>query len=115
MAGALLGRACILTGESRYVDVLAKFLLEGNIQQDSGLFWHCRSAPFYWGRGNGFAAMGLTETLTYLPDDHAARGDVLDDVRPGFSTRSSTCNVPPGCFLKSSTSPVPTTSSLPPA
>ena len=78
MAGALLGRACILTGESRHVNVLAKFLLEGNIQQDSGLFWHCRSAPFYWGRGNGFAAMGLTETLTYLPDDHAARGDVLD-------------------------------------
>ena len=78
MAGALLGRAHSLTSESRYVDLLARFLLDGNIQQDNGLFWHCRSAPFYWGRGNGFAALGLTETLTYLPEDHPARASILD-------------------------------------
>ena len=66
MAGALLGRAFELTGQLRYVDVLAQFILDGDIQQDNGLYWHCRSAPFYWGRGNGFALMGLTETLTYL-------------------------------------------------
>ncbi len=77
MAGALLGRAFQLTGESRYLALLTAFLRDGNIQQESGLFWHCRSAPFYWGRGNGFAAMGLTETLTYLPEDHAARPAVL--------------------------------------
>ena len=76
MAGALLGRAFQLTGEARYVDLLAQFLLDGNIQQSTGLFWHCRSAPFYWGRGNGFAALGLTEALTYLPDDHPARTDI---------------------------------------
>jgi rhamnogalacturonyl hydrolase YesR len=58
--------------------MLARFLLDGDIQQDNGLFWHCRSAPFYWGRGNGFAALGLTETLTYLPDDHTARADITD-------------------------------------
>ena len=78
MAGALLGRAHGQTGESRYADLLAKFILDGNIQQDSGLFWHCRSAPFYWGRGNGFAALGLTETLTYLSEDHPARPDIMD-------------------------------------
>ena len=78
MAGALLGRALSLTGESRYADLLTRFLLDGNIQQENGLFWHCRSAPFYWGRGNGFAALGLTETLTYLPEDHAARPDIID-------------------------------------
>ena len=78
MAGALLGRAYSQTGEVRYADLLARFLLDGNIQQDSGLFWHCRSAPFYWGRGNGFAALGLTETLTYLNDDHADRADISD-------------------------------------
>ena len=77
MAGALLGCAFQLTGESRYVDLLTTFLLDGNIQQDNGLFWHCRSAPFYWGRGNGFAAMGLTETLTHLPEDHANRPAVM--------------------------------------
>ena len=78
MAASLLGRAHSLTGEVRYVDLLAKFLLDGNIQQDSGLFWHCRSAPFYWGRGNGFAALALTEALTFLPDDHPSRPPVLD-------------------------------------
>ena len=78
MAGALLGRAFDLTAEARYVDLLAQFILDGEIQQDSGLFWHCRPAPFYWGRGNGFALMGLTETLTYLPEDHASRADIMD-------------------------------------
>ena len=78
MAGALLGRAFDLTGEARYVDMLAQFILDGEIQQDSGLFWHCRPAPFYWGRGNGFALMGLTETLTYLPEDHPSRTDITD-------------------------------------
>ena len=78
MAGALLGRAFHITEQSRYVDVLAQFVLDGDIQQDNGLFWHCRSAPFYWGRGNGFALMGLTETLTYLPEDHASRADIMD-------------------------------------
>ena len=78
MAGALLGRAFQHTGERRYVDILAQFLLEADIQQDNGLFWHCRPAPFYWGRGNGFAALGLTESLTYFPEDHAARADITD-------------------------------------
>lgn len=77
MGGALLGRAFRLTGQRRYVDLLASFLVEGKIQQDNGLFWHCRSAPFYWGRGNGFAALGLTETLTYLPEDHQARPEIM--------------------------------------
>ena len=77
MAGALLGRAFQITGEEHYVDLLTTFLLDGNIQQENGLFWHCRSAPYYWGRGNGFAAMGLTETLTYLPQDHGSRPAIM--------------------------------------
>lgn len=78
MAGALLGRAFELTGQPRYIDVLAQFILDGEIQQDNGMFWHCRSAPFYWGRGNGFALMGLTESLTYMPEDHPSRSDITD-------------------------------------
>lgn len=81
MAGALLGRAFQITGESRYVNLLADFLLDGDIQQENGLFWHCRSAPFYWGRGNGFAALGLTETLTYLPESHVSRPSVMNMYR----------------------------------
>lgn len=78
MNGAILGRAYELTGDRRYADLLTAFLLNGKIQQNHGLFWHCRSAPYYWGRGNGFAALGLAESLTYLPEDHPDQDAVLD-------------------------------------
>ena len=76
MAGAMLGRAFEITGEDRYLDLLVKFIIDGGIQQENGLFWHCRPAHFYWGRGNGFAAMGLTETLTFLPENFPGRDTV---------------------------------------
>jgi rhamnogalacturonyl hydrolase YesR len=81
MAGAMLGRAFSITGQERYLDLLVKFLIDTRIQQANGLFWHCRSAPYFWGRGNGFAALGLTETLTYLPESHPAKDALLDMYR----------------------------------
>jgi hypothetical protein len=78
MNGAMLGRAFAITGDRRHIDMLTRFLLDAGVQQDDGLFWHCRSAPYYWGRGNGFAAMGFAETLTYLPEDHPDRDALLD-------------------------------------
>ncbi len=77
MNGAMLSRAFRLTGERRYVDLLTRFLLEARIQQDDGLFWHCRSAPYYWGRGNGFALLGFSETLSFLPPEHADYATLL--------------------------------------
>ena len=77
MNGAILGRAFGITGDRRYVDLQTRFLLDAAVQQDDGLFWHCRSAPYYWGRGNGFAALGFAETLSYLPEDHPDRDAVL--------------------------------------
>ena len=76
-AGATLGRAFAVTGDRAYADVLADFMAATPTQQPNGLFWHCLSAPYFWGRGNGFAAMGLAETLTYLPTDHPSRAAVL--------------------------------------
>ena len=76
-AGAILGRAYALTGDVSYLDIQTAFLLQANIQAESGLFKHCRSVPYHWGRGNGFAALGYAETLTYLPDDHAHRNDLV--------------------------------------
>lgn len=76
-AGAILGRAYALTGDISYLDIQTAFLLEADIQVESGLFKHCRSVPYHWGRGNGFAAMGYSETLTYLPDNHADRDDLV--------------------------------------
>ncbi len=73
MAGALLGRALAFTDDDYFLDVQTHFLLSADIQQDDGLFRHCRSAPHCWGRGNGFAALGYAETLTFLPEDHPHR------------------------------------------
>ena len=78
MCGAMLGRAYRITGNAKYAEMLATFLVDGsNVQQDNGLFWHARSAPFYWSRGNGFAALGYTEALTYLPQDHPALPELV--------------------------------------
>ncbi len=75
--GTVLGRAFAQTGDERYLDVLVTFLLACDTQQDDGLWWHCKESPFYWGRGNAFAAMGFAETLTYLPADHPDRSRLL--------------------------------------
>lgn len=78
MTGAMLGRAYRISGDPKYVDLLADFLLNGgDVQQGNGLFHHARSAPFYWSRGNGFAALGYAEALTYLPGDHPAWDPLL--------------------------------------
>jgi rhamnogalacturonyl hydrolase YesR len=78
MNGAMLGRAFRLSGEMRYLDLLTHFLLTARTQQEDGLFWHSRSAPYYWGRGNGFALLGFSETLSFLPTDHPNYAALLD-------------------------------------
>ena len=75
--GAVLGRAQAVTGDASYLDIQTRFLLDAEVQQDNGLFWHCDNAAWFWGRGNGFAALAYAETLTYLSEDHADRDALL--------------------------------------
>ena len=77
MLGSTMGRSYALTQEGQYLDLLTNFLVEMGTQQISGLYWHDRETPFYWGRGNGFAVLGLAETLTYLPQSHPLYADIL--------------------------------------
>ena len=78
MCGAMLGRAYRMTGDAGYAELLAGFLRDGgDVQEDNGLFRHARSVPYYWSRGNGFAALGYAEALTYLPPEHPARGELV--------------------------------------
>ena len=77
MLGSMMGRSYALTQEERYLDILTNFLVEMGTQQISGLYWHDRETPFYWGRGNGFAVLGLAEALTYLPQSHPLYADIL--------------------------------------
>lgn len=76
-ASALLGRAFALTGDDRFLDAATRYLVAADTQQPNGLYWHCDASPFFWGRGNAFAALGFAEMLTYLPNNHAARDGLL--------------------------------------
>ncbi len=77
-AGAILGRAFQVTGESRYLELLTRFLSDLDTQEDNGLFRHCPSAPYFWGIGNGFAALGLAESLTYTPEGSPGKDAILE-------------------------------------
>jgi rhamnogalacturonyl hydrolase YesR len=76
-AGAVLGRAYRTTGEAMYASLLAAFLASAPEGPGDGLFWHSKTAPWRWGRGNGFAAMGFCEALTYLPESVPVRKQLL--------------------------------------
>jgi rhamnogalacturonyl hydrolase YesR len=83
MAGALLSRVASLTKDERYVraaTTLATSYAAG-LQRPDGLFVHATSGPHAWGRGNGFAALGLADILTYLPDSAPDRAKVVEIVR----------------------------------
>jgi hypothetical protein len=72
MASAVLSRV----GE---LDAAARLLLDytARLQRKDGIFVHAVDGPFAWGRGNGFAALGLMELLTVIPDAHPSRPEVL--------------------------------------
>jgi rhamnogalacturonyl hydrolase YesR len=51
------------------------------LQQPNGLFHHGLTAPFFWGRGNGWVAAGLAEILVELPEGHPGRPPILEGYR----------------------------------
>lgn len=51
------------------------------LQRPDGLFIHAQDGPHPWGRGNGFALLGVTEALTHLPEGWADRPRVLEIYR----------------------------------
>jgi unsaturated rhamnogalacturonyl hydrolase len=51
------------------------------LQRPDGLFNHAASGPAAWGRGNGFAALGLVEALTTIRADAPERPRLLEVFR----------------------------------
>jgi rhamnogalacturonyl hydrolase YesR len=76
-ASAVLGRAFAVSGKSDYMDLAARFLADTDTQKPDGLFMHCQGADWNWGRSNGFAAMGFAELLSYMPEGHNLRPELL--------------------------------------
>ena len=76
IVGARIGDTDELAAASRLIRTYAS-----RLQQADGLFHHASDAPVAWGRGNGFAALGLAEVLTALPVVHPDRAALLDIYR----------------------------------
>jgi unsaturated rhamnogalacturonyl hydrolase len=70
-------------GHEKDMDVAARLLTAyaARLQRSDGLFNHAVDGPAAWGRGNGFAALGLLNALARMPTTHPARTQVLDIYR----------------------------------
>jgi unsaturated rhamnogalacturonyl hydrolase len=71
------------TGDTKYLDRAAHEMVAyiDKLQQPNGLFYHAPDAPFFWGRGNGWMAAGMSEMLRSLPEDHPQRARILEAYR----------------------------------
>lgn len=80
MASVVLARTSSLPGRATNIDLAAKMLIAyaGRLQRPDGLFNHATNGPAAWGRGNGFATLGLMEALTVMPQNHPLRARILD-------------------------------------
>jgi len=83
MAASVLARASLRPNHRAALDAAAQLLIDyaARLQQPSGLFNHASDGPAAWGRGNGFAAFGLMETLTVMPASHPSRARLLEILR----------------------------------
>ncbi|MBO0912104.1 MAG: glycoside hydrolase family 88 protein [Acidobacteria bacterium] len=68
------------TGEAKYLDRAALEMTAylDKLQQPNGLFYHAPDVPFFWGRGDGWVAAGMSELLRSLPADHPKRSRIMD-------------------------------------
>ncbi len=83
MMSSILARSGVMPGRSGDLDHLGTMLISyaGRLQREDGIFVHFTDGRITWGRGNGFASLGLTEALTSFPASHPLRAQVLEIYR----------------------------------
>jgi rhamnogalacturonyl hydrolase YesR len=88
MITALQLQAWRATGERRYLDRAAREMVAylQKLQEPNGLFFHAPDVKHFWGRGDGWVAVGMTEMLLDLPATHAARKPILAAYRRMMAT-----------------------------
>jgi unsaturated rhamnogalacturonyl hydrolase len=83
MGTTIAAQAGALSGESKYFDMAdrhLRFMEQLDLRPD-GLYRHRNTADAAWGRGNGFAAIGLALTLTELPRNHPGHAHARESYR----------------------------------
>ncbi len=83
MITAVQVQAFRATGDRKYIDRAALEMTAylDRLQQPNGLFYHANDVPYFWSRGNGWVAAGMTELLRSLPADHPQRARILAGYR----------------------------------
>lgn len=79
MITAVQAQAWRATGNRAYIDHAAKemVLYLDRLQQPNGLFHHSPGVPYFWGRGDGWMAAGMSILLRELPADNPDRARIL--------------------------------------
>ena len=79
MSCPILAQAGVLTGDSKYFDMCLKHLkfMQNHCLRKDGIYRHSPLDEGAWGRGNGFPALGLAWTLSWLPEDYDGRYEIL--------------------------------------
>jgi rhamnogalacturonyl hydrolase YesR len=80
MITVIQSQAYKVTGNVEYVNRAAREMVVylDSLQRPNGLFYHAPDVPFFWGRGNGWMAAGMTELLRSLPKDNPDRPRILE-------------------------------------
>lgn len=80
MITILQSKAFHATGNRKYIDRAAAQMVSylDTLQRTNGLFYHAVDAPYYWARGNGWMAVGMTEMLQHMPVNHPDRSRIME-------------------------------------
>jgi rhamnogalacturonyl hydrolase YesR len=68
------------TGNHEYINRAAKEMVVylDQLQKSNGLFYHAPDVPYFWGRGDGWMAAGMSELLRSLPQDNPDRPRIME-------------------------------------
>lgn len=94
MISAIQTQAYLASKDPKYIERATHGMVVylDSIQQPNGLFYHAPSVPFFWCRGNGWMAAGMTELLKNLPKDNKEYSIILAKYRKMMETLKSSQN-----------------------
>jgi unsaturated rhamnogalacturonyl hydrolase len=79
MISLLQGQAYRATKDPVYIDraTLEMVAYLEKMQEPNGLFYHSPGVPFFWGRGDGWMAAGMSELLQSVPPTHSRYAPIM--------------------------------------
>jgi hypothetical protein len=79
MITAVQAQAYRVTQDMKYITRAAREMVVylDSLQLDNGLFYHAPSAPYCWGRANGWMAVGMAELLRILPETNPDYAEIM--------------------------------------